>query len=184
MRWYWFDQFTEFESGRRAVAVKRVNFAGEETRDYVPGFPVYPSSLIVEGMAQIGGVLVGWVNEFRENIVLAKVSKATFHDYARPGDELTLTVDVQDIRPEGAFVSGTCHVGTKLVAEVELCFAYIGEQVFAGETIDAADWVRIVRNTGVFAVGKDSQGNRLNLQGRLLEAASHPTYPGDGCCRF
>ncbi len=184
MRWYWFDQFTEFESGRRAVAVKQVIFTGEECRDYVPGFPVYPSSLIVEGMAQIGGILVGWDDEFRENIVLAKVSKATFHDYARPGDQLKITVDVQDIRPEGAFASGTCHVGEKLLAEVDLCFAYIGERVFAGKTIDAADWARLVRNAGVLAVGKDAEGNRLTLQGRLLEAMAQTTYPSDGCCRF
>jgi 3-hydroxyacyl-[acyl-carrier-protein] dehydratase len=47
--------------------------------------PVMPMSLIVEGMAQTGGILVGHAEDFREKVILAKVSKATLDRDALPG---------------------------------------------------------------------------------------------------
>ena len=55
MRWFWIDRFTEFESGQRAVAIKNVALSEEQLDDHLPGFPVMPNSLIIEGMAQTGG---------------------------------------------------------------------------------------------------------------------------------
>ena len=49
MRWIWIDGFVEFESGRRASAVKNVTLAEEHLHDHFPGFPVMPATLIIEG---------------------------------------------------------------------------------------------------------------------------------------
>ena len=65
MRWYWIDRFIEFESGKRAKAVKNVSLAEEHLHDHFPGFPVMPGSLMIEGMAQTGGILLGEHYRFR-----------------------------------------------------------------------------------------------------------------------
>ena len=57
MRWIWIDRFESFQSGKSAVAVKAVTAAEEHLHDLYPGFPVFPASLIIEGMAQTAGIL-------------------------------------------------------------------------------------------------------------------------------
>ncbi|MBN2446726.1 MAG: beta-hydroxyacyl-ACP dehydratase, partial [Phycisphaerae bacterium] len=59
MRWIWIDRFEVFESGRRAVAVKNVTLAEDHLHDHFPGFPIMPASIMIEGMAQTAGILVG-----------------------------------------------------------------------------------------------------------------------------
>ena len=78
MRWTWIDRFASFEPGRSAVAVKNLSMAEDHFRDHFPGFPVMPAPLILEGLAQTGGILVGQANQFRDNVVLAKMT-AKFH---------------------------------------------------------------------------------------------------------
>ena len=76
MRWIWIDKLIAFEHGRRAVAIKNVSLAEEHLHDHFPGYPIHPPTLMIEGMAQTGGVLVGEAFDFREKVVLAKVSRA------------------------------------------------------------------------------------------------------------
>ena len=59
MRWFWIDKFIEFESGRRAVAIKNVSYAEEQIPEYSFSLPMMPAALIIEGVAQTGGLLVG-----------------------------------------------------------------------------------------------------------------------------
>ena len=66
MRWIWIDRFVEFESGKKAVAVKNLSMAEDVFAEHFPGYPVMPAPLLLEGLAQTGGILVGEVNEFRE----------------------------------------------------------------------------------------------------------------------
>ncbi len=79
MRWIWIDRFVEFHSGKSARAVQNLCRAEDHFADHFPGYPVMPASLILEGLAQTGGILVGEANQFREKVVLAKVPKAVFH---------------------------------------------------------------------------------------------------------
>ncbi len=58
MRWFWFDRYTEFVSGKHAVGIKNVTLAEEHLHDHFPGCPVMPNALIIEGLAQTGGLLV------------------------------------------------------------------------------------------------------------------------------
>ncbi len=125
MRWYWIDRFLEFESGRRATSVKNVSLAEDHLHDHYTDFPTLPNSLVIEGIAQTGGLLVCEHSRFTERVVLAKVSKATFFGEATPGDTLTYTATVEYIKEEGAMVSATAHRGDDLHAEVELVFAHL-----------------------------------------------------------
>lgn len=128
MRWIWIDKFVEFESGRRAVAVKNVTLAEEHLHDHVPGYPVHPPTLMIEGMAQTGGILVGEVFDFKEKVVLAKVTRATFYRHVMPGDQIRLEAVVMgEVRPEGASIQGRITRGDDLVAEIELMFAHLDQ---------------------------------------------------------
>ena len=89
MRWFWVDRFTEFVSGQSAVSEKSVSLSEEVVDDYAPGRTHFPSSLIVEGLAQTGGLLLGQMSDFKDRVVLAKISKSKFHFEAYPGDTLT-----------------------------------------------------------------------------------------------
>ena len=62
--------------------------AEEHLHDLYPEFPIVPHSLIIEGMAQTAGILVGEARNFSEKVILAKIGRATFHRLVRPGDTL------------------------------------------------------------------------------------------------
>src|ERR1700735_4944348 len=86
-----------------------------------------PASLLLEGLAQTGGILVGEVNDFREKVVLAKFPFARFRREVFAGEQLTLTAEIMIIREEGASVSGRIHVGEELIAEAEIFFAHLDQ---------------------------------------------------------
>jgi 3-hydroxyacyl-[acyl-carrier-protein] dehydratase len=127
MRWIWIDRFLVFESGKSARAVKNLSLAEDYFADHFPGFPVMPAALILEGLAQTGGILVGEVNEFREKVVLAKIPWSRFHREAVAGEQLVYDVEMLHLRPEGAAVGGKVWVDTELVAEAEIFFAHLDQ---------------------------------------------------------
>jgi 3-hydroxyacyl-[acyl-carrier-protein] dehydratase len=127
MRWIWIDRFTSFESRKSATAVKCLSHAEDHFADHFPGYPVMPAPLILEGLAQTGGILVGEANGFQEKVILAKIPNAKFHREAMPGEMLTYTTDVLDLRPEGAVVRGRVTSGDDLIAEAEIFFAHLDQ---------------------------------------------------------
>src|SRR5262249_55608703 len=127
MRWIWIDRFLEFHSGRSARAVKNLSRAGDFFADHFPGYPVMPAALILEGLAQTGGILVGEVNDFKEKVVLAKIPRAVFHREMLAGEQLVYEAEVLHLRPEGAAVAGRVLVDGQLTAEVEIFFAHLDQ---------------------------------------------------------
>jgi 3-hydroxyacyl-[acyl-carrier-protein] dehydratase len=125
MRWIWIDKFTEFETGKRAVAVKCCTLAEDHLHDLYPAFPIVPHSLIIEGMAQTAGILVGEARSFKEKVILAKVGKAVFHRLVRPGDTIAYHAAIDTINDTGASISGTVRIGDDVVAEIEIMFSHI-----------------------------------------------------------
>src|SRR5438094_1750552 len=119
MRWIWIDRFTEFTSRQSADAIKIVSLAEEHLHDLYPAFPIVPHSLIIEGMAQTAGILVGEARNFEEKVILAKIGKATFHRLVRPGETITFAANVEQLNEQGASIAGTVKVGSELVAEIE-----------------------------------------------------------------
>src|ERR671923_727747 len=105
MRWTWIDRFVSFESGKSATAVKNLSSAEDHFADHFPGYPVVPAALILEGLAQAGGILVGEANQFKEEVILAKVPKAVFHREVLAGEQMTYETEVVTLRPEGAAVA-------------------------------------------------------------------------------
>jgi 3-hydroxyacyl-[acyl-carrier-protein] dehydratase len=144
MRWIWIDRFLEFHSRKSARALKNTSLAEDHFADHFPGYPVMPGSLMLEGLAQTGGILVGEANDFKEKVVLAKIPQARFHRDVLAGEQLVYEVELLHLRPEGAAVQGRVVAGGDVVAEAEIFFAHLdqarsgqlfGEQnfVFSGE---------------------------------------------------
>ncbi|MEZ5943114.1 MAG: 3-hydroxyacyl-ACP dehydratase FabZ family protein [Planctomycetaceae bacterium] len=125
MRWFWVDRFIEFEPGVRAKSVKNVSLSEEHMHDHFPGYPVMPHSLMLEGMAQTGGILLGQTHNFSSLIFLAKVPKVVYHKHVRPGDQIVYTATLEDAREEGGVTDVKAHVGDDLVAEAQIVFAQL-----------------------------------------------------------
>ena len=125
MRWLWIDKFLEFRTRESAKAVKNVSSAEDYLRDHYPGYPCVPGALIIEGMAQTGGVLAGEAGRFEKMVVLAKLSRVQFHDQALPGDQLTYEANLLELREEGSAVNAKAWVNGRLLAEAEIFFAHI-----------------------------------------------------------
>ena len=129
MRWIWIDKFTEFTPRTSATAVKNVSLAEEHLHDLYPAFPIVPHSLIVEGMAQTAGILVGEARNFEEKVILAKIGKATFHRLVRPGETIVFKATIDQLNEQGASIAGIVSADGNLVAEIELMFSHIDQNL-------------------------------------------------------
>ncbi len=172
MRWYWIDRFIEFESGRYAKAIKNISLAEEHLHDHFPGYPVMPNSLIVEGMAQTGGLLVCEDGRFRRKVVLAKVPKVVFHFPALPGDTLVYTATVESIRDDGAMVTATSHKGSALQAEMEIVFAHLNGEHQDKTLFEHADYLKMMRMLRAYEVGRAADGSPLVEPSELAGVAA------------
>lgn len=170
MRWYWIDRFIEFESGRRAKAIKNISLAEDHLHDHFAAYPMIPNSLVIEGLAQAGGLVVCEHNRFQEKVVLAKVPKAKFYCQALPGDSLLYTVAIEDIKDEGAMVSGTSHKGDVLQAEVELVFAHLSDPRMDA-LFEPGSLVRMMRLLRAYEVGRAADGGPLRPPPSLADDA-------------
>ncbi|MEO1983766.1 MAG: 3-hydroxyacyl-ACP dehydratase FabZ family protein [Fuerstiella sp.] len=141
MRWYWIDKFIEFNSGESARAVKNVSLSEEHLHDHFPGFAVMPASLMIEGMAQTGGILLGEKNNFEYNVILAKVPKVEFHSMACPGDQLIYSATLENASVEGGSVKVTATVEDRLVAEADIVFVHLSSDDPQLSRIDQKNFV-------------------------------------------
>ncbi|MCW5764825.1 MAG: hypothetical protein KIT68_02480 [Phycisphaeraceae bacterium] len=114
----WIDRVVSLERGRRLVAIKNVSLAEEHLHDHfapdaaraLPALPVMPASLILEGLAQSGGLLVGHAEDFRYKVVLAKIGKASIDRDAAPGCTLRYTATIERMDDQGAAVACTVEI--------------------------------------------------------------------------
>ena len=129
MRWIWIDKFVEFNCGQNAVAVKNVTLAEEHLHDHFPGFPIMPECLMIEAMAQTAGILVGEAKKFQEKVVLAKIKKAVFFDYVKPGDTIKIYAKIESLADEAAGTTGKITCDDKLIGEIDLMFSHIDKNL-------------------------------------------------------
>jgi 3-hydroxyacyl-[acyl-carrier-protein] dehydratase len=133
MRWIWIDKFEKFEVNVAAVALKNVSLAEDHLHDHFPGFPVMPASLMIEGMAQTSGILVGAARQFKEKVILAKIGKASFVRLVRPGEQLVYSAKIVNVTEQGAAIEGVITVRTTVagalielpVGTIDMMFSHI-----------------------------------------------------------
>ena len=141
MRWMWIDRIVAYEPERRMVAVKNVSLAEDHLHDHFPAedgreaLPVMPGSLILEGMAQTAGILVGAVNHFREKVILAKIALAELNEDVFPGDVIRYEATLERIDAAGAATSGLVerlappHEKWEPIGRIDLMFSHIDQNM-------------------------------------------------------
>ncbi|SHE96400.1 3-hydroxyacyl-[acyl-carrier-protein] dehydratase [Seinonella peptonophila] len=118
------DKMLEVEPGKRAVGIKNVTINEPFFPGHFPDYPVMPGVLIVEALAQVGGVAVLSMEKYRGKLVFfAGIDKVRFRKQVVPGDVLTLEVEMT--RLAGKIGKGTA------IAKVEDQVAVQGELMFA-----------------------------------------------------
>ncbi len=171
MRWYWIDRFLEFESGRYAKAMKNISLAEDYLHEHFPRYPVMPKSLVIEGLAQTGGLLVCECNRFREKVILAKVPRVRFHCEALPGDTLVYTATIEAIQENGASVRCTSHLGEVLHAEMEVVFAHLNSDYNGKVLFEPKVYRWMMRILRAFEVGHAADGSPLQESSYCFDAA-------------
>ncbi|MEE8589092.1 MAG: 3-hydroxyacyl-ACP dehydratase FabZ [Sulfurimonadaceae bacterium] len=120
------DRVTSLDKGENIVSFKNVSISEPVFEGHFPGHPIYPGVMILEGLAQAGGLLafqsMGLSKEEVKNKVVyfMSIDKAKFRKPVRPGDRLEYRVSV--IKRKGAIwmLDGKAYVDDQLVSEAEL----------------------------------------------------------------
>ncbi len=114
------DRIIEIEPGTKAIGIKNVTVNEEFFQGHFPGQPIMPGVLIIEAMAQVGGILA-----FRSGVNMGKavyfmsIEKAKFRKPVVPGDQLRLEIQVLQQRGNVWRFSGNANVEGKVAAEAE-----------------------------------------------------------------
>lgn len=111
----------------RIVALKNVTFNEPHFTGHFPGVPVMPGVLIVEAMAQAGGVLMlRDIPDRHEKLILfTGIDNCRFRHPVVPGDQLVFEVTVTKRRQRYAVLHGIARVGDRVVAEADLSSAMV-----------------------------------------------------------
>ncbi len=116
------DRIVELEAGTRAVGIKNVTINEPFFQGHFPGHPIMPGVLILEALAQVGGVAAALAEGGVEDKVtyFVGIDKARFRKPVTPGDVLRLVMEITTCRRGIYCFDGKAYVGDKLVAEAEL----------------------------------------------------------------
>lgn len=117
------DRVLEVETGRSLVAIKNVSANEPFFQGHWPGRPIMPGVLIIEAMAQAGGVLVAATVERSGRVaMLASVDDVKLRRPVVPGDQLRLEITAERIKQNSASVSGIARVGDAVAAAAKIRF--------------------------------------------------------------
>ncbi|MFC6334927.1 3-hydroxyacyl-ACP dehydratase FabZ [Paenibacillus septentrionalis] len=118
------DRITEVVPGERAVGLKNVTMNEPYFVGHFPGYPVMPGVLIVEALAQVGSVAMLMVEANKGKLgFFAGIDGFRFRGQVKPGDTLTLEVEITRLKGPIGKGKGIAKVDGKVVAEGELMFA-------------------------------------------------------------
>ena len=117
------DRVVEYEPGKRIVGLKNVTINEPFFPGHFPGHPVMPGVLIIEGMAQVGGILAYLASddEVRKKVCyFASIDNAKFRKPVRPGDQLLIEMTATACKRGIWCFHGAATVDGKLVAQADL----------------------------------------------------------------
>ena len=125
MRFFVFDRVVAAERGKRMTAVKNFNLMDGYLGEHYPRRAVLPGSLLVEGLAQVGGMLHLLNHDFAIEMVLVLVDGVRMDRQARQGEVLTLEVSLLYDHPHGATMCAVARAADGPVASVDrVAFAH------------------------------------------------------------
>ncbi|MCH9632336.1 MAG: 3-hydroxyacyl-[acyl-carrier-protein] dehydratase FabZ [Chlamydiae bacterium] len=105
------------------LAQKNVSFNEEFFQGHFPGAPIMPGVLMLEALAQTGGILVHQKGYKDKSAVILNVSNAKFRNSVKPGDVLMIHAEGVYVSSKGGRIKGRGMIGDKVAFEAELSFA-------------------------------------------------------------
>ncbi|MFB7138240.1 MULTISPECIES: 3-hydroxyacyl-ACP dehydratase FabZ [unclassified Bacillus (in: firmicutes)] len=118
------DRIIEHEEGKRAVGIKNVTANEEFFNGHFPDYPVMPGVLIVEALAQVGGVAALSLEQNKGKLALfAGIDNCRFKKQVVPGDQLRLEVELVKMRGPIGKGKAVATVDGQIACEAELTFA-------------------------------------------------------------
>jgi len=124
------DAITEYDAGRRLVAVKNVTVNEEFFQGHFPGAPLLPAVLMLESLAQVAAILLLQREDAPPNarVSLRGVNEAKFRRQVVPGDRLRLEISLGRRRSSLARAQAAAYVGDQVVAEAELLLGLVPDR--------------------------------------------------------
>ena len=120
------DRVIEYEAGRKAVAIKNVTFNEPQFQGHFPGRPLMPGVLIVEAMAQVGGLIVTQMPDLPKGLfVFAGIDGVRFRRPVVPGDQLRISCELLALKRRRF-----CKIRAQATVEGDLVCS--GELMFSG----------------------------------------------------
>ena len=121
------DRVIEHVPGQKAIALKNVTINEPQFQGHFPERPLMPGVLIVESMAQVGGIIVTQMPDLPKGLfVFAGINNVKFRRPVVPGDQLIITCELLSIkRKRFGKVKGEAHVDGNLVCSGELMFSLV-----------------------------------------------------------
>jgi UDP-3-O-[3-hydroxymyristoyl] N-acetylglucosamine deacetylase / 3-hydroxyacyl-[acyl-carrier-protein] dehydratase len=116
------DRIVDVQAGKSIVGIKNVTINEPFFQGHFPGLPVMPGVLIIEAMAQVGGVLVmaGLPNRESKVVYFTSVNNVKWRRPVKPGDQLRLELELMQVRGMMAKMSGVARVDGEVVCEAEM----------------------------------------------------------------
>jgi 3-hydroxyacyl-[acyl-carrier-protein] dehydratase len=128
MRFFLIDRITQWQIGTAAEAIKNVALSEDFFDDHFPRRPLMPGVLMIEGMAQLAGLLIEATLKQKHGrdakAILTVVERTKFREMVRPGDTLRYRVEVTSVSPEGGKASALAFCGDRTVATSGMVFAF------------------------------------------------------------
>jgi len=106
MRFLFLDHILSYEKGKSAVGTKSVTMSEDFLADHFPSFPIMPGVLQVEAISQLTSWLIYVTKDFKVRGTIAGIDKVKFKDPVKPGDQLTIEVQIISWDEEGVTFRG------------------------------------------------------------------------------
>jgi 3-hydroxyacyl-[acyl-carrier-protein] dehydratase len=128
------DRVIEYEEMSRIVGIKNVTINEPFFQGHFPGVPIMPGVLIIESMAQLGGVLLFKAIPDRDTklVFFAGIEKARFRRPVVPGDQLRLEMQLTYNKKRLGKMQGKAFVDGKRVADAEIMFSLVDRPALPG----------------------------------------------------
>jgi 3-hydroxyacyl-[acyl-carrier-protein] dehydratase len=128
MRFILIDRITRFEPGKEAEALKNVSLSEDFFDDHFPLKPIMPGVLMLEGLAEIAGLLLEETLREQEGTevkaLLSIIEKAKFRDFVSPGEQLVYRAEITSVNEMGGKIKGRILRNNAKIGDAQLVYTF------------------------------------------------------------